>query len=148
MVYHELHEKLGHLGSEKVWDLARQRFYWVKMQQAIEHFIRKQCRCIKSKTKPASDRAPLVPIVATFPFEFVTLDYVHLDRGKGGYEFALVVIDHFTRFAQIYATKKNDGISAADKLLMNSCYTMVFQNVSTVTKETSLRTSYSGDCRS
>ena len=116
MVYRELHEKLGHLGSEKVWDLARKRFYWANMQRSIEHFIRKQCRCIMSKKPPVLDRAPLIPIVATFPFEFVTLDYVHLDRGKGGYEFALVIIDHFTRFAQIYATKKNDGISAADKL--------------------------------
>ena len=116
LVFRELHEKLGHLGSEKVCDLARKRFYWANMQRSIEHFIRKQCRCIISKKPPVMDRAPLVPIVATFPFEFVTLDYVHLDRGKGGYEYALVVIDHFTRFAQIYPTKKNDGISAADKL--------------------------------
>ncbi len=116
LVYSELHEKLAHLGSEKTWDLARKRFYWANMQRSIEHFIRKKCRCIKSKRPPVLDRAPLVPIVATFPFEFVSLDYVHLDRGKGGYEFALVVIYHFTRFAQIYATKKNDGISAADKL--------------------------------
>ena len=99
-----------------MWDLARKRFYWANMQRSIEHFVRKQCRCIKSKPPPQGERAPLVPIVATFPFEIVTLDYVHFDRGKGGYNFALVVIDHFTRFAQIYATKNNDGISAADKL--------------------------------
>ncbi len=116
LVYSELHEKLAHLGTEKTYDLARKRFYWASMQRTIDHFIRKKCRCIMSKKPPVLERAPLVPIVATFPFEFVSLDYVHLDRGKGGYEFALVVIDHFTRFAQIYATKKNDGISAADKL--------------------------------
>ena len=86
------------------------------MQEDIEHFIRKQCRCIIAKKPTVPDRAPLVPIHATFPFEFVSLDYIHLDKSKKGYEFALVVIDHFTRFAQIYPTRKNDGISAADKL--------------------------------
>ncbi len=116
LVFLELHEKLAHLGSEKTWELARRRFYWANMQRSIEHFIRKKCRCIKSKKPPVLERAPLVPIVATCPFEFLSMDYMHLDRGKGGYEYALVLIDHFTRFAQIYPTKKNDGISAADKL--------------------------------
>ena len=44
------------------------------------------------------------------------MDYIHLDRLKKGYEYALVVIDHFTGFAQIFAMRKNDAISAADKL--------------------------------
>ena len=57
-----------------------------------------------------------MPILSTAPFELVTLDYMALDTGKGGFNYAFVVIDHFTRFAQIYPTKKNDGISAADKL--------------------------------
>ena len=28
LVYKELHEEMGHLGAEKVTNLARQRFYW------------------------------------------------------------------------------------------------------------------------
>ena len=28
IVFQELHVNLGHIGSEKVLDLARQRFYW------------------------------------------------------------------------------------------------------------------------
>ena len=42
--------------------------------------------------------APLVPINATYHFEMVSIDFLHLDRAKGGYEYALVVCDHFTRF--------------------------------------------------
>ena len=30
------------------------------------------------------ERAPLVPIKATFPFEMVSIDCLHLDRAKGG----------------------------------------------------------------
>ena len=32
LVYRELHEEMGHLGAEKVTNLARQHFFWPKMQ--------------------------------------------------------------------------------------------------------------------
>ena len=84
LVYSELHEKLAHLGSERVLELARRRFYWPKMQKSIENFIRKRCRCIISEKPNVPERAPMVPITSTFPFELVSIDYLHLDRGKGG----------------------------------------------------------------
>ena len=31
IVYSEFHSKMGHLGTDKVFDLARRRFYWPKM---------------------------------------------------------------------------------------------------------------------
>ena len=48
--------------------------------------------------------------------EWVSVDFLHLDRAKNGFEFALVVTDHFTRFTQIYGTKKNSALAAADKI--------------------------------
>ena len=62
------------------------------------------------------ERAPLVPIESKFPFEMILIDYLHLDRAKGGYEYALVVCNHFTRFVHIYATKNKTAISAAEKM--------------------------------
>ena len=47
IVFRELHSNLGHLGTEKVVELARKRFYWPYMQRDIEHYVRKQCCCIK-----------------------------------------------------------------------------------------------------
>ena len=48
LVYTELHEKLAHLSSERVLELARDRFSWPQMKNDIEHYIRKRCRCILS----------------------------------------------------------------------------------------------------
>ena len=35
LIYTELHEKMAHLGPEKVIDLAQQRFYWPFMAKEI-----------------------------------------------------------------------------------------------------------------
>ena len=97
-VYVELHEKLAHIGADKVVDLAQQRFYWPRMSSDIEHYIRRKCRCIVTKKPNVPERAPLVPIKATYPFEMVSIDYMKLDKCKGGFEYVLAVVDHFTRF--------------------------------------------------
>ena len=116
LVYVELHEKMAHLGAEKVINLAAQRFYWPNMGRDIEEYIRKKCRCVVSKKPNVAERAPLVPIHATYPFEMVSLDFLKLDKCKGGYEYVLVIVDHFTRFCQMYATRKKSSKAAASKL--------------------------------
>ena len=116
VVYEELHVKLGHLGSEKVVELVRKRFYWPYMQKDIEYFIRNKCRCIISKTPNIPEKACLIPINATYPFEMISIDFLHLDRCTGGYEYALIVCDHFTRFVKIYLTKNKSAKTAADQI--------------------------------
>ena len=116
VIYKELHAEMGHLSSERVECLARQRFYWPHMRGDIDFFIRKKCTCVFTKKPNVTEKAKLVPITATYPFEIVSIDFLHLDRCSGGYEYALVVCDHFTRFSQAYATKKKSARAAADKL--------------------------------
>ena len=126
IVYTELHEKMGHLGTEKVLDLARRRFYWPGMYKDIDTYIRKKCQCVKQKRPNREDRAPLVPIKSTHPFEIVSLDYLKLDKAKGGFEYVLVVTDHFTRYVQAFATKNKSAKAAAEKLYNNYILTYGF----------------------
>ena len=118
LVYKELHEEMGHLqlGAEKVTNLARQRFYWPRMQSDIEFYISKACRCLKQRVPALKPRAPLQPITTSSPFELVSIDFLHLERSNGGYEYILVIIDHFTHYAQAYATRNKSAKTAADKL--------------------------------
>ena len=116
LVIRELHEKMGHLGVERVLDLVRQRFFWPGMQKDITFFIKNVCSCLKQKRPTVNYRAPMKPIITTFPFEMISIDFLHLEKSSGGYEYILVIMDHFTRFAQAYATRNKSAKTVADKL--------------------------------
>jgi transposase InsO family protein len=116
LVFQELHEKMGHLGAERVEELSRQRFYWPYMKKDIELYVTTKCACIADKTTPVFVKAPLSHIAASEPFELVSLDFMKLDLCKGRFQHVLVVTDHFTKFAQAYATKNKSSKAAADKL--------------------------------
>ena len=116
MVYRELHEEMGHLGPERVFTLARERFFWPGMKTDIDHFVNNVCRCLKQKRPTFTTREQLQPITTTAPFELVSIDLVHLERSSGGYEYILVIVDHFTRYTQAYPTRNKSSITAAEKI--------------------------------
>lgn len=71
LVFKELHEEMGHVGVERTISLVRDRFYWPYMARELEHYVTKQCKCIKDKkpTKPA--RAPMSHMQSTEPMDCV-----------------------------------------------------------------------------
>ena len=99
LILKELHEKMGHLGADCTLHLARERFYWPHMQSDFQHHIGHVCLCVKRKPPTLKIRAPLQPITT-----------------RGEYEYILVVMDHFTRYARAHATKNKSARTVAQKI--------------------------------
>ena len=97
MVFKELHQEMGHIGTDRVFNLARERFFWPCMYRDIEHFVTKVCPCLKDQRPVTHHKEPLQPITSSTQFEIVSIDFLHSEQRSGGYEYVLVIMDHFTR---------------------------------------------------
>ena len=115
-VFKELHVNMGHLGHERVFDRARTRVYCPRMHSDIKHYVQNVCRCLKQKRPTTTQREPLHPIETTCPFQLVSIDFLYLEKSKGGFEYILAIMDHFTRFAQAYPTKNKSAKTGAQKV--------------------------------
>ena len=115
-VIKELHNNMGHLGADRVFQLARERFYWPRVFSEIQTYVMKVCRCIICGKPVVQAKAPLKPLTSTMPMELISIDFLHLERSSGGREHILVIVDNFTRFAQAYPTKNNTAKTVAERL--------------------------------
>ena len=117
LVYKHLHEDMSqYLGTERVTELAPDRFYWPHMGRDIEHYINNVCQCVQRKKPTFLPKAQAKSITTCFPFELISIDFVHLERSTGGYEYLLVIVDHFIRFVQGYEKTNKSAKTADDKI--------------------------------
>ena len=108
LVFTEFHVNMGHLGKEKTLQLIRDRFYKPKMVVNVTHFVTKVSSCVKRKKPHIVLVAPMQTCSSAAPLEVIGLDFLHLDTCSGGYQYFLVLTDHFSKFVQVYpATNKS-----------------------------------------
>ena len=65
----------------------------------------------------------MVPILAREPMELLAIDFLLLEKGKGGFEHILVVTDSFTKYSWEFPTRNQQASTVAkllwEKILVN-----------------------------
>ena len=120
-----LHDDSGHHGRDRTTSLVRSRFFWPGLESNIEKKVKGCDRCVLSKANPGPS-AELVNIVSTQPMELVCIDFLTLQRSKGGFEKILVITDHFARYAQAFPTRNELAKTTAKVLFENFIVHYVF----------------------
>ena len=115
------------------------------MESDIIHCATRACPCLKERQPNLSTRAPLASVTTSSHFELMSITFLHLEQSSGRYEYILVIVDHFTRFAQAYPTEKKSRTTAADRLYNDLVLRFGFLQKSPTIKIESLRIILSGD---
>ena len=110
---HHIHDTMGHLGFDKVLQHARDRYFWPGMYSEVKAYIQECKRCTLRKMPDTKIRSDMVNIRTTRPLELVCVDFLSLERAKGGFENILVITDHYTRYAQAYPTRDQKASTVA-----------------------------------
>lgn len=112
----------AHLGFEKTRDRITARFYWPNQLNDISNYVKRCVSCQQKKDPKHINRAELTPLRPTRPLELITTDIMGpLPITKKRNRYILVVVDHFTKYVEIFALKTLEASEVADKLVEFIC---------------------------
>eukprot|EP00794_Sanderia_malayensis_P014448 gene14448-biopygen11548 len=88
------------------------------MRDSVTSFIQNCRDCSSSKSSFPKNKAPLQPIQVSEPFVFWALDYMGpLQETAAGNRHILVVMDHFSKWCEAFATKDQKSTTVAQILV-------------------------------
>lgn len=115
-VLRELHDGSlgGHFGTKKTFFKTEPRFYWPHQAVDVDEYV-KSCRtCEQVKPPLRYNRAPLKPLVTSRPFQLVTTDLMGpFPETPRGSKHILVFMDHFTKWAEVFAVPDQTAVTVA-----------------------------------
>ncbi|MDD9339763.1 MAG: transposase family protein, partial [Providencia heimbachae] len=106
------HTALKHFGWEKTLSKLREEYWFPDMSSTVRQFVENCIICKTSKGMSGNKQLRLHPIEKkAIPFHTVHIDITgKLTKRYGKYEYVVVVIDAFTKFALLsYATDKTSA---------------------------------------
>ena len=105
-ILHQMHNNLlsGHLGEKKTRVKTQQRFYWYKMRDDIQQWVKTCLECQVNKKPQKLPRAPLGGMLVGAPMDRFSTDFLGpFPVTPRGNKYILVVTDSFTKWVEIFA---------------------------------------------
>ena len=97
------HDKLGHHGEKRTYNALRARYYWPRMGQDVQQYVRECHECTMAKRLPQGGHVGLGrPTVGQYPFDDVVCDIVDMTPSilAPHYDKLLVFVDSLSRWVE------------------------------------------------
>ena len=111
------HEKHGHQGPDRTFQLLRRRAFWPHMNLDAEEWCQHCERCQISKQPSVKTHTPMGHLRATKPLEVVSVDFTVLEPARDGREDVLVITDIFTKYTIAIPTRDQTAETVAKVLI-------------------------------
>ena len=107
----------GHRGHKATLRLLTSRFFWKSMRTEVKEWGKHCLQCIKLHTGEVVPRPWGTQLMAEYPGEIVSMDYIKIGTTKTGFSYVLIVVDKLTRLVMFVPAGKATAILAARTLL-------------------------------
>jgi len=112
------HDEMAHCGAEKTYEAIKVNYWFPHMRKTIYNFVENCLTCLMANdsTHRLEGETHLYP-TPDKPLEILHTDHFGpLQETRKGYKHILLVIDAFTRFTWLYATKSTGSKEVSDHL--------------------------------
>jgi len=114
LIVTEMHN-VAHFGTDKGYQLLKDRYYWPNMYNYIKAFSKGCETCQKTKCDSSPPKAPLVPMyIPQAPMQFVAIDIAFLPKDQQGYQYILLIGDIFSKFVSAVPLREQTAQSIVD----------------------------------
>ena len=108
----------GHLGIKRTLLKAKDLYFWPHMNSQLHDFVKNCQVCARTILDPNHKMAPLQSITVNEPFVFWAMDYMGpLPETTQGNKHLLVIMDHFTKWCEVFPTKDQKARTVAEILV-------------------------------
>lgn len=115
------HPASGHFGFTKTFAKVASQYCWLNMKTQCHDFCKScpSCQAIKT-TRPNPYNRPLKPSLPNHPWERIGVDLIGpLPETEVGFNYALTMVDYFTKYAIAIPIKNKTGEEVANAIFKN-----------------------------
>lgn len=123
MLFKERHSGpyASHACGSKVLASLKRDFWWPRMWADVNRWAKACIRCAYDRSS-RKNTPPLIPVVTQRPWELLCLDLLQLPQTIEGHRYALVGIDHFSKFGFAFPmfdmTAEATGRTLVERILL------------------------------
>ena len=106
----------GHMDAARTCARVKRHFWWSRLYSDVFDYVG-GCLVCRSAAKRTAGPAPISSHrVPTRPFEFLGIDLIAMPEAASGNRYAMVVMDHFSRYATVVAIPDKTAATVARAL--------------------------------